>query len=139
MLKFDVMETYMYYSEEEDIYNDRYKGHFSKKLADWAISRMIKKSSDGKIESVKKRSIEDFDLFIKENNMKVPYESYYDAYYLWHMADADYRKALEDAKHIAAFIDETINDPDCVPTAVLACFKAKMNECGIPIYWEKFI
>ena len=133
------MEMFMYYSEEEEIYNERYKGHFSKKLAEWAISRMEKETANGMLEPIKKHTLEEYDEFLKENKLKVAYESYYDGYYLWHMACADYSKSLEDDKHIALFIDETINDPDCEPTAVLACFKAKMDVCGVPIFWEQFV
>ena len=133
------MEMYVYYSEEEEIYNSKYHCHFNKRLAEWAISNMGKKSPQStSLEPVKKRTIEQYDAFIQANNLKIPEESYYDGYYLWHMADADYSKALEDDKHIAAFIYETICDPDCEPTAVLACFKAKMEVMGVPIYWERF-
>lgn len=133
------METYLYYSEEEEMYDSRYKGHFSKKLADWAISKMEKEGKNGILEPIKKHTIEEYDNFISENKLKIPYESYYDGYYLWHMSEADYQKALVDDKSRAAFIEETICDPDCVPEAVLACFKAKMDVCRIPIYWERFL
>jgi hypothetical protein len=54
------------------------------------------------------------------------------------MCYANYTKSLEDDKHCAAYIEETISDPDCEPTAVLACFKAKMDVMRVPIYWERF-
>lgn len=130
---------YVYKSEEEEIYNAKYFGHFNKRLAEWAISNMRKENkTSGMLEPVKKKTIEEFDSFLKANNLKVSDESYYDAYYLYHMTLADYEKSLEDDKHRATFIDETINDPDCEPTAVLACFKAKMDLCKVPIYWERF-
>ena len=134
------MNYYVYYSEEEEIYNSKYKGHFNKRLAEWAISNMEKESkSSMAMEHVKKKTIDEYDAFIKANDIKIPDESYYDGYYLWHMTYADYEKALEDDAHRAAFIEETICDPDCEPTAVLACFKAKMDICGVPIYWERFL
>lgn len=133
------MEYYVYKSEEEEIYNSKYHGHFNKRLAEWAISNMRKDNeSTMMLEPVKKHSIEEFDAFLKDNKLVIPDESYYDAYYLWHMCYADYDKALEDDKHRAAFIYETICDPDCEPTAVLACFVAKMDIMKIPIYWERF-
>lgn len=133
------MEMYVYKSEEEEIYNAKYFGHFNKRLADWAISNMRKENkTSGVLEPVKKKTIEEFDAFLKANNLNISDESYYDAYYLLHMALSDYEESLEDDKHRALFIDETINDPDCEPTAVLACFKAKMELCRVPIYWERF-
>ena len=133
------MEMYVYKSEEEEIYDSKYHGHFNKRLAEWAISNMRKENpSTGMLEPVKKKTIEEFDTFLKENKLKLPDESYYDGYYLMHMCYGDYTKSLEDDKHRAAYIEETICDPDCEPTAVLACFKAKMDVMGMPIYWERF-
>lgn len=130
----------MYYSEYEEQYYDRYKGHFSKKLAEWAISRMGRlNAAKGEMEGIRRHTIEEWDELIKAHNLRIPDASYYDGYYLWHMAAADYPKALEDTKHVAAFIEETICDPDCEPTAVLACFRAKMDVMSMPIYWEHFL
>lgn len=134
------MEMYVYKSEEEEIYNSKYHGHFNKRLADWAISCMEKENtSTAVLEPIKKKSLEEYDAFLQTNKIKVKDESYYDGYYLLHMCYADYQKALEDDKHRASYIEETICDPDCVPTAVLACFVAKMNQMGVPIYWERFL
>lgn len=134
------MSKYIYYSEEEEIFLDKYKGHFNKKLADWAIANMRKSNATtGVLEPIKKKTIEEFDAFLKANDLKIADESYYDAYYLLHMSIADYPDSLKDDKSRAAFIDETINDVDCVPTAVLACFVTKMGLCGIPIYFERFL
>lgn len=134
------MEHYVYYSEEEMLYDSKYKGHFNKRLADWAIENMTKKNvATGALEPVKKKTIDEYDTFLKANNLKLKEESYYDGYYLLHMAIADYPKSIEDDKHRAAFIEETICDPDGEPTSVLACFKAKMEEAGKPIFWELFM
>jgi hypothetical protein len=133
------MEYYVYKSEEEEIYNSKYHCHFNKKLAEWAISNMRKENpTTGMLEPVKKKTLEEYDEFLQTNKLKLPDESYYDGYYLMHMCEADYKKSLEDDKHRALFIEETICDPDCEPIAVLACFKAKMDIMGIPIYWERF-
>ena len=129
----------MYYSEAEALYYDKYKGHFSKKLADWAVSCMAKKDSTGNLTPIKMYDVEEFDEFIKTNKLEVANECYYDAYYLYHMAMADYTNTLETKAKIASYIDETINDPDCESTAVLACFRAKMDVMGVPIFWEKYL
>lgn len=134
------MNYYVYYSEEEEIYDSKYKGHFNRKLADWAISRMVKVNpATGEEENVKKRTIDEWDEFIKNNKINIPDESYYDGYYLWHMIAADNPKSLEDNKHIAIHIEEVITDPDGLTTNILACFKAKMNNMEVPIFWEKFL
>lgn len=135
-----------YFTEEEALFFDKYKGHFNKKLADWAISHMMKKSDTASstsksdnLEPVKKKTIDEYEEFLKENKINIPEESFYDGYYLWHMVSADYPKSIEDKKHAALYIEETICDPDCEPTAVLACFKAKMDVMRVPIYWELYM
>lgn len=133
------MDYYIYKSEEEEVYDSKYHCHFNKRLAEWAIANMRKENeTTGILESVKRIPLETFDTFLREFKLDIPDESYYDAYYLLHMCHADYAKSLEDDKHRAAYIYETICDPDCEPTAVLACFKAKMNMMRIPIFWERF-
>ena len=133
------MDYYVYKSEEEEIYNSKYHCHFNKRLADWAISNMRKEDeTTGILKKIKKIPLEEFDEFLKTNNLNISEDSYYDAYYLLHMCHADYTKSLEDDKHRAIYIYETICDPDCEPTAVMACFKAKMDIMRIPIFWERF-
>ena len=134
------MGKYIFYSEEEEVYDSKYHGHFNKRLAEWAISRMVRENpTSGVLESVKRRTYEDYDELIKEYKLDIPVESYYDGYYLLHMAIADYGRALEDDKHRAMFVEETICDPDGERTSVLACFKAKMNEANEPIFFERFL
>lgn len=134
------MNTYVYYSQEEEVYNSKYKGHFNKKLAEWAIDNMRKENpSTGALEPIKRKTFDEYDKFVKENKIDIPEESYFDGYYILNMLTADYSKSLEDDKHKAAYIEETICDPDCEPTAVLACFKAKMDIMDKPIFWEKFL
>lgn len=130
----------MYYTEEQMIYDEMFKCHFNKKLADWAISKMGKRNATTKeMEPIRKRTTEEWDEFMKTNKLEIPEECYYDGYYLWHMAMADYPKTLDDAKRVASYIEETICDPDGDPTNTLICFVAKMDNMGIPIYWERFI
>ena len=122
------------------IYDEMFKCHFNKKLADWAISKMGKRNATTKeMEPIRKRTTEEWDEFMKTNKLEIPEECYYDGYYLWHMAMADYPKTLDDAKRVASYIEETICDPDGDPTNTLICFVAKMDNMGIPIYWERFI
>lgn len=74
-----------------------------------------------------------------KNGIKIKEECIYTAWYLYNMAFADYRRSLPTLDVKCLFVDETINDVDCDPTAVLACYRAKMDVCGKPIHWERFI
>lgn len=118
---------------------DANKGYFSKALAQWAISRMQRENGNGELVDIKSVGLEKVTEILKSHNVEIPEESTYDAWYLYNMCLADYRKSLPDEQKIVGYIDETINDPDCEPTAVLACFRAKMDVMDVPIHWERFI
>lgn len=135
--KFIYMQYYI--SKGEAQYMDANKGYFSKALAEWAISRMQREDERGELTSIKAIPLEKVEETLKKHNIEVPDESRYDAWYLYNMCVADYTKSLPSEDKIVEYIDETINDPDCEPTAVLACFRAKMDVMNIPIHWERFI
>lgn len=130
---------YYYIPENEALYMDATKGHFSKSLAEWAISKMRTKNNKGELVKLSAMSLEDVEDTLKRYNVQIEDASIYDAWYLYNMCLADYRKALPQEEHIVKYIYETINDPDGDPTAVLACFRAKMDVKGTPIYWERFL
>jgi hypothetical protein len=127
-------------TEEEAAYMDAYQGHFSRKLAGWAIGNMkMMDTETGKKKRVSVVPVDDVMEILKSNDAKVPYESKFDAWYLYHMSLADYPETLTSDKQRASFVEETICDPDGLKTNVLACFVAKMCNADIPIYWESFL
>jgi hypothetical protein len=130
----------MYYiSENEAQYMDAHQGHFSKALAQWAISRMRTKGEGRRLVKINAVPLDEVESILQEHEVNVKEESIYDAWYLYNMCLADYKRSLHESKDIVTFIDETINDPDCEPTAVLACFRAKMDVMDVPIHWERFL
>lgn len=129
-----------YISEGRAIYEDQNHGLFSKRLAEWAISNMETKDTATKsIKKISARSIDDVQEVLKNNNIEMPDEFIYTAWYLFNMAIADYPKSLRTDEQRALFVDEAICDPDGSPENVLACFEAKMCVAEVPIYWEKYL
>lgn len=128
-----------YISEGEAQYMDANQGHFSKSLAEWAISQMRLKNASGDLVKINSLPLDEVEKILKEANIDIKEESIYDAWYLFNMCLADYRKSLRDNNAIAMFVEETINDPDCKPQSVLACFRAKMDTIGKPIHWERYL
>ena len=129
-----------YISEERAIYEDSYHGLFSRKLANWAIRNMeAKEEATGRMKPVTMRSVDDVMEILRNSGVDIQDEFVYTAYYLYHMAIADYPKALQSDEQRAAFVEETICDPDGEPGNVLACFEAKMCNAGVPIYWERML
>lgn len=128
-----------YISEGRAIYEDENHGLFSKRLAEWAISKMQNEEPNGVMKKITPRKLEDVKQVLKENNVAYPEEFCYTAWYLFNMAIADYPKSLKTDAQRAMFVDETICDPDGMPENVLDCFAVKMRNAGIPVYWEKYL
>lgn len=127
-------------TEEEAAYMQAYQGHFSRKLASWAIGNMeTVDPATGKIRNIPVVPVDDVMEILKVNNVKIPYESKFDAWYLYMMTLNDYPESLTTDKQRAKYIEETICDVDGDSTNVLACFVAKMCNAGIPIYWQDFV
>lgn len=129
-----------YISESRALYEDYNHGLFSKRLAEWAISKMkTEDATTGMLKSIKPHSIEEMKEVLKANNIAYPEEFIYTAWYLFNMAYADYSKTLTTDAQRANFVDETLCDPDGSPENVLDCFVAKMCNAGKPIYWEEYL
>lgn len=129
-----------YISEGRAMYEDENHGLFSRKLAEWAISKMKRKDPTTKeMKPIKAPTLEETAKLLADFKVELPEAFIYTAWYLWAMSIADYPKALPTDAMRAAFVDETINDPDCCPEAVLDCFEAKMCLMGVPIHWERLM
>lgn len=128
-----------YISEERAIYEDENHGLFNKKLAEWAINRMMTKDTNGNLKHITTRKLEDVKNVLAEQKVEIPDEFCYNAWYLFNMAVADYPKTLKTDEQRATFVEETLCDPDGTPENTLDCFVTKMKNKGIPIFWEDFI
>lgn len=128
-----------YISEDRAVYEDMYHGLFSRKLARWAIDNMRTADASGKPKSITPRSADDVSEILSANGVTMSDKYFYTAWYLFNMAIADYPKTMKTDEQRANFVDETLFDPDGDPTNVLACFEAKMENCGVPIYWERYL
>lgn len=117
-----------------------YHGLFSRKLAEWAISRMETKDTATKqTRPLSKRSLDDVQEVLRTNKVELPDEFVYTSWYLFNMCVADYPKTCKTDEQRAAFVEETLCDPDGIPENVLDCFVAKMCNAGIPIFWERYM
>ncbi|MBR1448810.1 MAG: hypothetical protein IJ588_08730 [Prevotella sp.] len=135
------MEAKYIITDEEAMYMERYKGRFSKRLAEWAISMMEKKDKlSGKMAKIKPYSIEEVEEMVKPFRQHIGEESIYDAWYLANMCKADYLdSSIPDKEHVALYVKDTLCDPDGEPQMVLACFRAKCDVKRIPILWERMM
>lgn len=128
-----------YISEGRALYEDTNHGLFSKRLAEWAISRMKMSDASGNLKPIAARKLDDVKQVLHENKVQLPDEFCYTAWYLFNMAIADYKKTCKTDEDRANFVEETLCDPDGMPENVLDCFAVKMRNAGIPIYWEEYL
>ena len=129
-----------YISEGRAMYDDENHGLFSKRLAEWAISKMkMEDPATGMMKKITPRKLDDVKEVLETNKIELPYEFVYTAWYLFNMAVADYPKSLKTDEQRAMFVEETLCDVDGQPENVLDCFATKMCNAGMPIYWEDFI
>lgn len=129
-----------YISEGRAIYEDENHGLFSKRLAEWAISKMkTEDATTGMMKTIVSRKLDDVVKVLEENKVQLPHEFIYTAWYLFNMAVADYPKTCKTDEQRASFVEETLCDPDGMPENVLDCFVTKMCNAGVPIYWEEYL
>ena len=85
-----------YMSEGRAMYEDENHGLFSKRLAEWAISKMKKEDPPtGMMKAIVPRKLDDVKEVLKQNKVELPDEYLYTAWYLFNMAIADYPESLK--------------------------------------------
>lgn len=120
-------------------YLSLYGWHFSKKMSDWAASRMYKTVNGVKryITPVEKQYVE---TLLKNNNINLKDNKGYDCVYLANMCTADYLgSSVPTENHMAKFIKDSIDDPDAYEGKTFTRFFADCIGSGTPINWEDMI
>lgn len=112
----------------------RYNGwHFSKKMCEWAVSRMRKDSEP--VTMIDKASV---DEMLRQLN--VENDAGYDAVYVANMAKSDFWKtSIEDEAHLARFVKDMIDDEDQKDGFIFNRFYADCCHNGVPIPWEDLL
>ncbi len=115
-------------------YLSMYGWHFSKKLCEFAISRMRDRNGN-KISMTKEQAEE----LLKRNGVQVNSEGY-DHVYVMAMAKADhYGSAINDEAHLALFVRDYLQDPDGYDEVAMTRFYADCIGSGTVISWEDVI
>ena len=122
-----------------DEYLSYYGWHFSKKMCEWAASRMYRLVNERpiKIDPIKK---EQLDEILKRYSVTLKKDKGYDAVYVANMCKADYLgRSVKDEGAMVQFIIDTIEDPDGYEGMVFTRFYADCVGSGTPINWEDMI
>lgn len=126
---FDTMPTYM------RKYLQNYGWHFNKALCDYAVSLM--KKGGNRIEPINREFV---DNVLKQYKIELENNVGYDYMFVANMCKADYYgSCIEDEKHFALYIKDTIDDEDAADGTTMRRWYATMVANGIMIDWEEFV
>lgn len=119
-----------------DNYLSHYGWHFSKRMAEWAISMMHNRNG----EPIKPKEKDTLHELLKANGISTEKIIGYDAVYVEAMARSDFfGSSLPTEQHIFKYISDYLNDKDGYDEIAFTRFCADMGAKGIPIYWEEML
>ena len=122
-------------------YLDTYGWHFSKKMCEWAVSKMKRKNPQtGKEEPLDYMEKDKAEEFLKKYNVTLPDVKGYDHVYILSMVRADYFKSsIADEAHMALYVKDFFSDTDGYPTMAFTRFYADcIGKSDMPI-WEDML
>lgn len=119
----------------------RYNGmHFSKKLCDFAVSKMYKRNSAGKREYITPITKQQLDELLNKHNIKLENNQLYDYVYVANMCKADFLgSSIKTEDHLALYVKDVIEDVDAYDGMVFNRWYADMCRKGIAIDWEDLL
>ena len=116
-------------------YLQNYGWHFNKALCNYAISLMKKDGS--KLAPISKEFV---DNVLKQYNIELKNNVGYDYIFVANMCKADYYgSSIEDEKHFALYVKDTIDDEDAQDGTTMRRWFATMTANGILVDWEEYI
>lgn len=117
-------------------YLSNYGWHFSKRMAEWAIS-MMKDRNGNPVEHKTKEQIESL---LKSNGIDTSKMFGYDAVYVEAMCRSDfYGSSITDEKHVLMYIEDLLGDKDGYDGIAFSRFYIDTLQKGIPIIWDDLL
>lgn len=116
-------------------YLQNYGWHFNKALCHYAVSLMRKDNAT--LEPVSKEFI---DKLLQQYNITLKNNVGYDYIFVANMCKADYYgSSINDEKHFALYIKDTIDDEDAGDGTTMRRWYATMIANGLMVDWEEFV
>lgn len=121
-------------------YLSAYGWHFSRKMCEWAISRMYKTDKSGNRTYIQELSKDYIDNLLSSHGVKLSRNEGYDYVYVANMCKADfYGSSITDDSMLVRFIYDYIEDDDAYDGMPFTRFYADCIGSGTPIMWEDMI
>ena len=135
------LDSYDIYPSGMREYLSTYGWHFSKKMCEWAVSRMYKDGEDNKPEqAIPNYTRERVDLLLKRFNLKLEKNKGYDDVYIANMCKFDFLgSSIDNEMKLAQFIKDYIDDADAYEGMPFTRFYADCIGSGTPIIWEDML
>lgn len=136
-MRLDAREVFPSGMEE---YLSQYGWHFSKKMCEWAVSRMYKRNSLDKKIPIQSWNKDSVDKLLNKYGVTIENKIGYDYVFAANMCIADYYgSSIIDEQHIALFIKDYVDDPDGYEELPFTRFYADCIGSGVPINWEDML
>lgn len=122
-------------------YLDTYGWHFSKKMCEWAVSKMKRKNPQTqKEEPLDYMDKNETEEFLKKYNVVLDNVKGYDHVYILAMVRSDFFKsAITDEQHLALYVKDFFGDTDGYPTMAFTRFYADCIGSGTPIQFDDML
>ena len=135
------LDSYDIYPSGMREYLSTYGWHFSKKMCEWAVSRMYKDGEENKPEqAIPNYTRERVDLLLKRFNLKLEKHKGYDDVYVAKMCKFDFLgSSIDNEMKLAQFIKDYIDDADAYEGMPFTRFYADCIGSGTPIIWEDML
>ena len=136
-MRLDAREVFPPGMEE---YLSQYGWHFSKKMCEWAVSRMYKRNSLDKKIPIQSSNKDSVDKLLNRYGVTIENKIGYDYVFAANMCIADYYgSSIIDEQHVALFIKDYVDDPDGYEELPFTRFYADCIGSGVPINWEDML
>lgn len=136
-MRLDAREVFPSGMEE---YLSQYGWHFSKKMCEWAVSKMYKRNSLDKKIPIQSWNKDSVDKLLNKYGVTIENKIGYDYVFAANMCIADYYgSSIIDEQHVALFIKDYVDDPDGYEELPFTRFYADCIGSGVPINWEDML
>ena len=136
-MRLDAREVFPSGMEE---YLSQYGWHFSKKMCEWAVSRMYKRNSLDKKIPIQSWNKDSVDKLLNKYGVTIENKIGYDYVFAANMCIADYYgSSIIDEQHVALFIKDYVDDPDGYEELPFTRFYADCIGSGVSINWEDML
>ena len=136
-MRLDAREVFPSGMEE---YLSQYGWHFSKKMCEWAVSRMYKRNSLDKKIPIQSWNKDSVDKLLNKYGVTIENKIGYDYVFAANMCIADYYgSSIIDEQLVALFIKDYVDDPDGYEELPFTRFYADCIGSGVPINWEDML